>query len=164
MTQSIRTGTRGSALVELTAVLPVLVTILVGASDFARAYYYSMELTAAARAGAQYGASTLTTSSDASGIRQTAANAATNVGLGANAVDIPDAGQYPVCASDDASSASFTYQASPATCSSTCSGGSAHMVCYVKVTARKEFRVISSYIPGVPSTITLNRTAYQAVQ
>jgi hypothetical protein len=50
---------RGAALVEAVVALPFLVALLIGTADFARVFYVTMELTNAARAGAQYGAATL---------------------------------------------------------------------------------------------------------
>src|SRR3954453_1086869 len=50
---------RGAALVELALSTPLLVVMIVGAVDFARAFYTAMELTNAARAGAQYAANPL---------------------------------------------------------------------------------------------------------
>jgi Flp pilus assembly protein TadG len=46
---------RGAAAVEFALVLPVLVTILIGATDFGRCYYSAIAVTNAARAGAAYG-------------------------------------------------------------------------------------------------------------
>jgi Flp pilus assembly protein TadG len=154
---------RGVAMVELALSLPVLVTVLVGGADFGRAFYTAIQLVAASRAGAAYGAHSAANSSDSSGIRVAAAYAAPNISLTANSTDIPDAGQYPVCASDDTGTATFTPQASPATCSSACPGSTDHMLCFVKVTTTKAFTMISSYIPGVPRTIMITRTAYQIV-
>src|SRR5262245_26733927 len=68
----------GSALVELALCLPVLIVTFVGAADFARVFYTSIELNSAARAGAQYGASDLAKSGDTSGM-QTAATGAVNI-------------------------------------------------------------------------------------
>lgn len=46
---------QGAAAVEFAIVLPVLVTILLGATDFGRFYYSAIAVTNAARAGAAYG-------------------------------------------------------------------------------------------------------------
>jgi len=46
---------QGAAAVEFALVLPVLVTILIGATDFGRFYYSAIAVTNAARAGAAYG-------------------------------------------------------------------------------------------------------------
>jgi len=44
----------GAAAVEFAIVLPVLVTILLGATDFGRVSYYSIAVTNAARCGAEF--------------------------------------------------------------------------------------------------------------
>jgi len=61
---------RGSSLVEFALIIPVLSLLLLGAIDFGRAYYLGIEVSNAARAGAQYGAGNPT---DTAGM-QTAAN------------------------------------------------------------------------------------------
>lgn len=45
----------GSAIVELAVVFPLLVLLLAGLADFPRVFFWDVELTNAARAGAQYG-------------------------------------------------------------------------------------------------------------
>ena len=45
---------RGAAVVELAVLLPLLVFLLLVATDFARVFYYSLTLTNCARAGAIY--------------------------------------------------------------------------------------------------------------
>ena len=70
---------RGAALVEMAVALPVLVVILFGTTDFARVMFTAIEVTNAARAGAQYGAMSLSNSKDTSGIQSTATNGAPNV-------------------------------------------------------------------------------------
>lgn len=49
-----RHGVRGQSLVELALVLPVMVLLLAGGTDLARAYFVGIEMTDAARAGALY--------------------------------------------------------------------------------------------------------------
>src|SRR4051794_29291485 len=68
----------GSALVELAVALPLLVLVMVGVIDFARVFYVGMELTNAARAGAQYGAYNPAQSGNITGIR-TAATGSVNI-------------------------------------------------------------------------------------
>jgi TadE-like protein len=46
---------RGQSLAEMALMLPVLVALLLISLDFARLYYLSIEVTDAARAGAQFG-------------------------------------------------------------------------------------------------------------
>src|ERR1700712_5471655 len=46
---------QGSSLVELAILLPMLMFLLVGAADFGKAYYLTIEVASAAEAGALYG-------------------------------------------------------------------------------------------------------------
>lgn len=57
VTRSSRSRERGSSLVEASLVaLLVLIPLLLGAINFGRGYYYGVEVTNAAKAGAQFGA------------------------------------------------------------------------------------------------------------
>jgi Flp pilus assembly protein TadG len=51
-----RRGARGAVMVELAVAMPVLVLIVWGAIDFARAYYTANSLATAVREGARYAA------------------------------------------------------------------------------------------------------------
>lgn len=46
---------RGQALVEMTLLLPILVLLMLGAADLGRAFYFSIEITGASRAGMRTG-------------------------------------------------------------------------------------------------------------
>ncbi len=48
----------GASLIELGIITPLLLLLALGAIDFGRAYYLSIEVTNAARAGVQYGLKT----------------------------------------------------------------------------------------------------------
>ena len=65
-------GTAGQSLVELALALPVFLLILVGTADFARFTWTTIEVSNAARAGAQYGAQSSITASDEPGISNAA--------------------------------------------------------------------------------------------
>src|SRR5437867_12150593 len=67
---------RGSAIVELTLLVPLFLLMLLGTMDFARVFYTALSVTHAARAGAQYGAQSNVTSQDYAGMKQPAQNAA----------------------------------------------------------------------------------------
>ena len=69
----------GSALVELALTLPLLALLMVGAVDFARVFYTAMELTNAARAGAQYGAYNPAQSGNFATMQSTAASGSPNI-------------------------------------------------------------------------------------
>lgn len=61
-------STRGSALIEAALVTPMLATLLLGAADLAQVARTSVEVSNAAKAGAQYGAQTGYTAQDTTGI------------------------------------------------------------------------------------------------
>ena len=50
----------GSSLVECAVVLPLLILLMVGAIDFGRAYFISIQVASAAQAGAAYGVQNFT--------------------------------------------------------------------------------------------------------
>lgn len=66
----------GSSLVEVALTLPILLLLLFGVVDFGRAYYLSLEMAAAAHAGAEYGSQNPT---DSSGITVAAQKGAPDV-------------------------------------------------------------------------------------
>jgi Flp pilus assembly protein TadG len=151
----------GSALIELAVTLPVLVLSLAGAADFARVFYYAMELTSAARAGAQYAAYNDTRAQVGADIKTAAQTAAANispitVSIGGGAGCPPDDAEEPrvcTCARDDGTGQPWPVVA----CNSTCASGS-HLTERITVTASKTFTTISP-LPGIPHTLTLCRTA-----
>jgi Flp pilus assembly protein TadG len=62
----------GAAAVEFALLLPVLLTILLGAADFARAFGYSVVVSNCARNGALYGSSSAEAATDTAGIQAAA--------------------------------------------------------------------------------------------
>lgn len=60
---------RGQALAELAILLPVLIILVLGATDYARVYRHFMALESAATTGAQYGCVDASHALDANGIR-----------------------------------------------------------------------------------------------
>lgn len=148
-----RASERGSALVELAVVLPVLVTILVGTADFARVFYYAMELTAAARAGAQYAAYNSVTVTQIPQITAAAQAAAPNISIAATDVAVTTPCQ---CAANDGTGA--PWMARP--CATICPLNT-HLVQSVTVQTRKTFRMITIFFPI--RSITITRTATMRV-
>ena len=143
----------GSALVELAICLPLLVLTMVGAADFARVFYTSIELNSAARAGAQYGASNLARSGDTSGM-QTAATSAVNM----TGVAVPTPTRTCQCADD---LGGFSPLAPGSTCTTdvaTSCPSPKHRVVTVTVTASKTFTPIANYA-GIFRAVPLSRTA-----
>jgi Flp pilus assembly protein TadG len=136
---------RGSALVELTVTLPVLLLIVLGTADFGRVFYRSIEVTNAARAAAQYGARD---GSDAAGMRTAAVIAAPNINLTTGDVDASIAYQ---CA--NSSGTTFTTASGP---SDPCAGK--HLIKTATVTVTSAFNPFTRF-PGIPRALTLTRTA-----
>ena len=135
----------GSALVELAVALPLLVLVMVFTIDFARVFYVGMELTNAARAGAQYGAYNPAQSGDIAGMQTTAAGSV-NITM-----DPPAASRTCYCATGTG-----TFSA-PTACSNTCPGQ--HLVVTVTVTTSKVFTTVVGSFPGIPHTLSLVRAA-----
>ncbi len=69
----------GGALVEAALTLPVLVLMVLGAAEFTRVAYTSLEVVSAAKAGVSYGAETGGTTTDTNGITYAAQNDAGNL-------------------------------------------------------------------------------------
>ena len=128
---------RGQSLVELALVLPILLLLMVGTIEIGRFAYYAILVSNAARAGAQYGAQSLTTSADTAGIQ----TAARNDGLATLTVT-----PTQLCG-----------------CTATALGGCpaggfcANPLVYVEVTTSGTFASLFSY-PGLPRNLTLTST------
>jgi len=73
---------KGQALVETALSFTLLLLLLVGAVEFARLFYASIEVSNAALAGVQYGVQSAATAGDTAGIQTAAANDAQNIALG----------------------------------------------------------------------------------
>lgn len=131
---------RGSALVELAMVTPVLALMLFGIVDYGRALYTAAALTNAARAGAQYAAQQVAfNAADAQTKAQAASSRITYT------VDTPV--RLLACADNS------TGVVTTGTCTT-----SQHQISFVKVTARSTFTTVST-IPGIPKTSVMIRSA-----
>jgi len=145
----------GSALVEMAVVMPVLVMLLVGAADLARVFYYAMELTTAARAGAQYGSYNSATVTETANITAAAQNAAPNISPITVILATPPG--VCQCALDDGTGQPWAAVA----CTATCPSGR-HIVEYITVQSQKTFTIISRFLP-INRNITLTRSATMRV-
>ena len=144
----------GAAFVELAVSLPVLVVVVIGTADLGRIFYYTISLTNAARAGAQYAAYNSVRATKNAEITAAAQAAAPNIG--SFTVSLATPANVCRCAQDDGSAFG-----SPVTCNITCPAGQ-HMLESVTVTVTRSFSTISRF-PGIPSTFTLVRTATMRV-
>jgi len=130
----------GGAAVELAVVSPLLLLLIIGVLDYGRAFYTSITVANAARAGAEYGAQGPVQSADVAGMKDFAQ------GDGAEAGTLTlSARRYCECGG------------AAATCTTTCVGGAAPDV-FVEVTATKALNMLLPY-PGLPSTLSISRMA-----
>jgi Flp pilus assembly protein TadG len=138
-----RNSERGSSLVEMAILLPFLLLILIGVIDFGRAYYDSIEVANAARAGAQYGVINPT---DTTGM-VAAAKSDTSV-------DIPTITATAAygCMCSDGTGASPTCSTTPSCSSST------RQVNYVQVNTSYTYTTFFPW-PGVPASFPLTGKA-----
>ena len=150
---------RGSSLVETALVtIFVLLPLLLGAIDFGRAYYVSIEIANAAKAGAQYGAQNMVAMQDNSHIvsmtQNEAPDVSTTCGAGKNACWVsgyPQA-QWGCECSTNSTAAGRTPNSSACTCPS------GHPVEYVLVTTKVTYTPMFNIFGKFPP-ITLNSQA-----
>jgi Flp pilus assembly protein TadG len=131
----------GAAFVELAVVAPFLALLLLGVVDFGRYTYDGLLAANAARAGAQYGAQTLITAKDTTGIT----NAALADAQSLSGLTVPTA--TAVCM--------------VGTTKVTC--GTANETVYVQVNTTGTFSPTIKY-PLLPSTVTVSGSALVRVE
>jgi Flp pilus assembly protein TadG len=154
MTKSLisRSGLRGwrggQSMTELAIVIPVLALVLVIIADFARMFYLSVEVSDAARAGAQYASQSVVTAADTSGITTAADYGA------------PDVGSLSV-SSNFCTCVSPTPSGQTACATSYCTDSPDAN--YVEVDASASFTTLLHY-PGVPNHISVPGKAIMQVQ
>ena len=116
----------------------MLLMLLFGAGDFARAFYAAVTVTNAAGVGAMYGTRSVGAASDVAGITQAAQNDAQNlIGMSVTTT------KY--CQCPDGSSIA---------CTATSCAGNTKSLLYCSVTAQYSFRTMAPY-PGIPSTVLI---------
>ncbi len=79
-TRSLSTEDSGSSLLELAFLMPVFLMMLVGAAEMGRVAYYAIEVSSAARAGAEYAAQNHATATNTTNIALAASTDAVNTG------------------------------------------------------------------------------------
>lgn len=135
----------GQALLEAALTLLVLCILLVGAVEFGKVAYASIEVTRAAKAGVQYGDASTTTAADATGIANAAANEA------------PDLSGLTTTSAVSCACAN----GGPSTCLNTdCSGSAIVETLTVHTSVSYDPGI---HLPGLPSTYTLHGLAVQPV-
>ena len=149
-----RSGEEGSALVELAISLPLLFLMLLGAAEFARLAYASIEVANGAHAAAMYASYSLAASADSGGITNAANSDASNL-VGGNAISVTSVTTACTCANT-------AY--SPSNCSdnSTCNSNNTSMVTAVTVQTQSTFSPLIR-IPGGALSFTLKGQSTQVV-
>lgn len=132
----------GGSLVELALVMPLFLLLMLGALDFGRAYYLSIEIAGAAHAAAVYGSQNPT---DTTGMTAAAQDDAPNVPN--LSVETPTYG----CECADGTSYS-------ATCTTAPSCPSNNAVYRVNVTVTATYTTMFPW-PGIPSSMSLSSSA-----
>jgi hypothetical protein len=147
------TGDAGQSLVELALTLPLFMLILLGAAEFARFAWASIEAENAARAGVQYGAQNHTMASDTPRIKGAALLDGTNLsGLTATTSN------YCVC-----STATSTPVACPTTLTTPTCAAPANILEYVQVNTSATVTPLYRW-PGLPTTFTARGFAIMEVE
>jgi Flp pilus assembly protein TadG len=139
----------GGALIESALVLPILLLLLTGATEFAMAAYGAIEVTNAANAGADYGAASAIAAQDTAGIQLAANTDATNVPLASPTVTRTYTCSLP---------GSALLGTAP---SLTCSNGAA--VETILTVGTQSTYSPPVHWPGLPSTFTLRGQAVRKV-
>lgn len=147
-----RSSQAGLALIEFAIVIPMLVLLVVGLIETGRFMYLSIMVGNAARAGVQYGAQSVVTMGDTSGMRRAALNDGQNI----SGLSITSAGTVCACWNESAES-------SPApSCSTISCPTGYHRVVYVQVTAAGSFSPLVRY-PILPSSYSITKQAIMRV-
>lgn len=155
MLRSVFADNLGGALVELAMVMPIFATLIVGAAEFGRLEYFSIEVANAARAGVTYAAqSTATAASSNSAAIQTAAQ---NDAPDLTRITTLTATPTTVCQCDNAGT--FTNMA---TCASACvSPGRVVTYAQVSTSATVNTLLAAHYFP---SSYTLHGQAIMRIK
>jgi len=133
-----RSRESGNNLIELALTLTFLMLVVLGTTDFARLFYMAIEVSDAARAGAQYGSQSVVTAADATGMVNAAkANAPNLASMTASAVQ---------CTCNTGSSVTAC---STSYCTNNPKGN------FVTVNTQGTFTTVAPY-PGIPSSVTLS--------
>ena len=145
---------RGAAIVEFALILPFLILLMIGLFDLGFGAYQSMQVHAAAEAGAQYA---LRHNWDATAIA-TAVTSATGTGAIAatpapsRVCGCPDGGTFTVVA---------VWVVDRCVPSAICTSGSSPGV-YASVSARLSYSPVLAY-PGLPDPLSLTGQAYRRI-
>jgi Flp pilus assembly protein TadG len=154
LSKASRLGEEGSALVELAISLPLLCLMLIGAAEFARLAYASIEVVNSAHAAALYASSSLAASADTGGITNAATSDAGNL-LGGNAISVASVSTACTCSNT-------AYVPSSCSDNQTCISNNASMITAVTVQTQATFSPLI-HLPGGALSFTLHGQSTQVV-
>ena len=137
---------RGSALVEFAVFSPLLAVMTVGAVDYSRVFYEEVALERAALAGAQWGARSVSASTDVDGMKAAVMRDLGEYDGGAEVVTTVD--RYCTCSDESA-----------VDCSSGSCPGDESLSVHIMVRVAREFAMLVDY-PGFPAQMTIAREAH----
>jgi Flp pilus assembly protein TadG len=147
-----RRSESGQALVEVAILTPAFLLVLVGAVDFGSYAYDGILVGNAAQAGVQYGAQNNDTSVDVTRISSAVTTEAQGLTL-----STPTVSTVCLCAGNGT-----TTTAANCFVTAPCAGAT-HRIAYVQVTASGAFQPLMPLPPGLPSPLTITRTAQMQV-
>ena len=136
-------------MVELAIALPILLLLTLGVIEFGRAAYFSIEVSEAARAGAQYGSQSLADAANSDNITQAAQNSVPDIGM----MSVTVHPQSCVCPGTNAVTGGD------------CTGllGCSYPLVYLTVTTSYTLDTLFQY-PGLPASFSLNGSSTLPVQ
>jgi Flp pilus assembly protein TadG len=137
-------GESGGALVETAITAPLLMLLVVGAAEFSRVAYASLEVTSAAKAGVSYGAQQGGMAGDTTGITYAATNDAADV----TSLKVTSVSSQYACSDGS------TFNAG-------CSTGHIEQTLTVNTQATIDPLI---HVPGLPTTYTIDASASQLCQ
>lgn len=137
---------RGVALVEIAIILPLLLLLAIGAIEIGRYANYANIAANAAHAGVQYGAQSLASASDSTGMQNAA-----QIDWGSATGFTATASHYCKCSDGTAS-----------TCLSTDCPLPLHRILWVQVIVAGSLNSLLAY-PALPRTFSISRTAVMTV-
>ena len=137
----------GQALVELALLVPLFALMLLGAAEFSRVEYASVEVANAARAGVQYGAQNRITALDLTGMQRAAVS------------DGPEVTSLLATASSFCTCSDGT----SITCANASTNCAARISQYVQVNTTAAVTPLM-YCPGLPRTYTVQSVAAMRVE
>jgi Flp pilus assembly protein TadG len=154
----------GQTLLEVALLTPLLLLLLLGVIEMGRYAYMGILVGNAAHAGAMYGSESVNNSADTPGITTAADNDFDTATYGPLTVNPSTS-----CGCDSGGTVSgltnaCSTTANPAlpTTIAACSAGGGHWVIMCNVEAKGTFSSLFGY-PGIPSSITIDRTAIMRV-